>query len=428
MIYRILGSLTVMALTAAGAATGVVDATAGVSQPRVVRANPVNYTPDLVPDSAVSHPVGYAVEQSSDGTTMYVGGQFDAVQDAALHPAISRRNFVAFGARDGAISSRIAPVFDGPVWAIRASGDALYVAGAFTTVNGIARKAVVKLSAKTGAVDPTFTPPAWKYAIGYDLRVVGNRVIVGGTFPGALVALNRTTGADTGYLRLGIRGSETSATNEPTHVYRFAVNPAGTRLVAIGNFLAPHPRAFMVDLGAAKATLDKWYYAGLANSCARAEDYPAYLRDVDFSPSGSYFVMVSTGFLAQPGGVGRDLCDAAARFETGVAHPARPTWINYTGGDTLHSVVVTGAAVYVQGHQRWLDNPTGQNSCTTQCVPRPGIGAINPVTGRALPWNPTKTRNVGGRDLLATSAGLWVVSDGSKIGHEYHYGIALMPL
>ena len=63
---------------------------------------------------------------------------------------------------------------------------------------------------------------------------------------------------------------------------------------------------------------------------------------------------------------------------------------------------------------------------------RPGIGAIDPNTGRALPWNPTKTRSVGGKDLLSTSQGIWVASDGSNIGKtagdKYHYGIALLPL
>ena len=44
-----------------------------------------------------------------------------------------------------------------------------------------------------------------------------------------------------------------------------------------------------------------------------------------------------------------------------ISSPVRPTWINYTGGDTLHSVSATGAAVYVQGHQRWLNNKFGVN-------------------------------------------------------------------
>jgi len=45
---------------------------------------------------------------------------------------------------------------------------------------------------------------------------------------------------------------------------------------------------------------------------------------------------------------------------------------------------VTGAAVCVQGHQRWLDNPYGRNSEGPVAVDRCGIGAIDPVRGTAL--------------------------------------------
>jgi hypothetical protein len=151
------------------------------------------------------------------------------------------------------------------------------------------------------------------------------------------------------------------------------------------------------------------------------------MRDVDFSPDGSYFVFVSTGFVPQSGQIGIALCDATARFETTVMNPARPTWINYTGGDTLHSVAVTDVAVYVQGHQRWLDNPFGRDNAGPGAVSRPGIGAIDPVGGKALSWNPTKDRGVGGKDLLVTSLGLWVASDTAHIGHETRMRIALLP-
>jgi hypothetical protein len=160
--------------------------------------------------------------------------------------------------------------------------------------------------------------------------------------------------------------------------------------------------------------------------CAAAS-IPDYMRDVDFSPDGLYFVLVSTGFVPQNGQIGIALCDATARFETATLAPTRPTWINYTGGDTLHSVAVTDQAVYVQGHQRWLDNPQGRDSAGPGAVSRPGIGAINPTTGKALAWNPTKDRGVGGKDLLVTSRGLWVGSDTNNIGHEMRKRVALLP-
>lgn len=408
-------------------------AEAGTLHSKVVIVNPANFTPNLVPDGTVDHPAAYAVE-SANGM-MYVGGQFHSVQNSNGTGTVIRQNFVAFNATTGAISS-FAPTFNGNVWAIRFSGTSLYVAGEFDTVAGVpGHRGIVKIDATTGVVDSAFRQP-WTSGKGYDLQVVGGRVIVGGTFAGALLALNPATGANTGFLNLGISGScvdnaacgtaAAPAANEPTHVYRFAVSNAGTRLVAIGNFVTPHPRAFMVDL--TTGALANWYYAPLAKSCKLPKTYPAYLRDVDFAPDGSYFVIAATGYVPNAGGVGRDVCDAAARFETSIASPIRPTWINYTGGDTLHSVVVTGAAVYVNGHQRWLDNPAGRDTCVTTCVPRPGIGAIDPVSGMALTWNPRKTRGVGGKDLYTTSAGLWVASDGARFHGELRYGIAFVPL
>ena len=105
-------------------------------------------------------------------------------------------------------------------------------------------------------------------------------------------------------------------------------------------------------------------------------------------------------------------------------------WLNYTGGDTLYSVAVTNAAVYIQGHQRWVSS-TGVG-CTPGCFAREGIAALAPATGAALTWNPGKERGVGGKDLLLTSApaGLWVASDTDLIGNprESHQDLAFLPL
>ena len=72
--------------------------------------------------------------------------------------------------------------------------------------------------------------------------------------------------------------------------------------------------------------------------------------------------------------------------------------------------------------------PPGRDSAGPGAVSRPGIGAIDPATGKALPWNPGKTRGVGGKDLYATSAGLWVASDGPRFAGELHDNIAFCPL
>ena len=397
-------------------------ASASIGLGTVVSANPANFTPNVAS--------GAVYKFVQVGGTMYAGGAFSSVSTpAGVSPGgtFARSNIVAFNASTGVISS-FAPSVNGEVWALASDGSSLWIGGTFTSVNGTARRGVAKLNPTTGAVDTAFNANLASGKV-TELALVGGRLLAGGTFPGKLRALNPATGANTGYLNLAISGSVASNAGA-TEVYRFAVNPAGTRLVAVGNFTSvggqTRYRAFMLTLGAT-ATVNAWYYPPLQNLCA-ASSLPDYMRDVDFSPDGSWFAFVSTGYVPQSGGVGRDLCDATARFETGVTAPARPTWINYTGGDTLHSVAATDAAVYVQGHQRWLNNPQGRDSAGPGAVSRQGIGAISPTTGLALSWNPGKERGVGGKDLYVTSQGLWVGSDTNRIGGETHRRIALMPV
>jgi glutamine cyclotransferase len=410
------------ALLAMAAITGTAGASS-VVQTSVVSADPANFTPRVITGTAV-----YKLLQV--GSTMFAGGDFTQVQNSSKTTTSNRTDLFSFDATTGTVNSLSVTFDSGAVWGLASDGASLWVGGTFKTVNGAARPRLVKLNATTGVVDTAFN--AHITGAVEDLQLVNGRLIVGGKFTKRLQAVDPATGADTGYLNLSISG--TVATNAgATDIYRFAVNPAGTRLVAIGNFTSVSGsarfRAFMLNLGTTSGTLSTWYYTPLNKFC-RAADLPAQLRDVDFSPDGIFFVIVATGYVPQPGDQGTALCDAAFRFETGPLNPpattVSPTWKNYTGGDTLHSVAVTNAAVYVQGHERWVGS--SGIGCTPGCSERPGIAALSPSTGAALSWNPTKDRGVGGKDLLLTSAGLWVASDTTHIGGEIHERLAFMPL
>ena len=91
-------------------------------------------------------------------------------------------------------------------------------------------------------------------------------------------------------------------------------------------------------------------------------------------------------------------------------------------------MAVTGAAVYVQGHSRWLDNPFGQDSKGPGAVDRLGGGAVDPVSGLALPWNPVMPQQSGGYQILPTATGVWFATDGRRFGGKYHRGIRFAPL
>jgi len=408
--------------TVALAVGSTVPVQASLLQPAVVSENPADTTPHIVLSDT-----SYDVRAFAQvGRTIYAGGLFSQVQDPARTTTYARKNFVAFDSETGVISP-LNLSFDGTVGAIEATADgtALFIAGAFTKVNGITRRGILKYDLVNDRVDPTFAPTGMRTV--NDVVLANGAVIAAGNFTKKVMALNPTTGADTGAINITVAG--TVNPDDDVRVRHIAVSPNGTRLVATGNFVTVNGqtrrRAFMLNLGPT-ATLSTWYAPRFAANCPAGGSRREWAQGVDFSPDGSYFVIVTTG---GPNGTTSGMCDAAGRFETAnVSSTAAPTWINWTGGDTLYSVAITGPAVYVGGHQRWLDNPLGRDSAGVGAVERPGIGAIDPVTGKALPWNPTKSRNHGTMALVATPQGLWVGSDGENFGREEHAGIGYAPL
>ena len=395
-------------------------AQASLSQPAVVSDNPADTTPHIVLDAPSQDVRAYA----QVGHTIYAGGRFNHVQDPARTTTYDRQNFVAFDSETGVVSP-LNLSFDGIVGAIEATADgtALYIAGGFSTVNGITRRGILKYDLINNRVDPTFAPTGMRTVS--DLELVNGSVIAAGNFTKKLMALDPTTGADIGSINITVAGVTDPA--DETRIQYISVSPDRTRLVATGNFTTVNGQgrrqAFMLNLGST-ATLSTWHAPRFDVHCASTTRLVT-AQGVDFSPDGTYFVIVATGGPSGTNGI----CDAAARFETAnVSSTVEPTWINWTGGDTLYSVAITGPAVYVGGHQRWLDNPLGHDSAGPGAVSRPGIGAIDPVTGKALAWNPTKSRNHGTMVLFATSRGLWVGSDGEFFGGEDHVGIGFAPL
>jgi hypothetical protein len=410
--------LIVAAVFGIAAVVGAIPAVADTAQPRVVSSNPVDFTPQ-VPDGTV-----YAL--ALVGRTVIVGGDFTQVADAREVTHYPRRSLFAYDLNTGVVSV-FAPQLDGAVHALAAGpGNTVYVGGLFHTVNGVAQAGITQLDVTTGQRVAGFTASLNNG----DVRTVayaGGWVYLGGVFSKlngqARLGLARVNGTS-GALDAGFNLNLTAPHFRTPKIEALAVSPNGAKLVAIGvvEFATGQRRAqlLMADTGGAGAVAN-WYTDTYDNNCY--ESYDTYLRDVDFSPGGDYFVVVSTGRLTGPG----IMCDTAARFETGGLGLHRPTWVNYSGGHSLFAVDVTGTAVYVGGHELWLDNPQGQKTAGPGAVSRPGIGAIDPVGGKALPWNPTRTRGVGVEAFLSTPAGLIVGSDTNELGHEHHARLGMFP-
>lgn len=408
----------------------------------VVSQNAADHTPQLVPTLAVGHPRVDAITSPADGTgTVYAGGLFNKVTSAGVPYDVS--NLVAFDANTGQVVSAFGPQFNKAVRAVEnAPGGGVYVGGDFTSVNGVPRPGLVKLTA-TGQIDTTFKP-AFTRGLVYDIEFEGGRLIVAGNMSKKLMSLNPSTGANDNTINLDIAGEACNTSGSIcswgiTSVYDFAVSSG--RLVAVGNFATVNgtarSRFFMVDLS--NGSLMNWYYDSFATPCAtNADRRVANLQGVDWSPNGQYFNVTATGQIPeetthiwhvgdgpQPAAT---VCDGVGRFA--LANDTKAEWINYTGGDSVWTVQDTGAAVYVQGHFKWVDNPDGFGSqCPIGdvCARRSGIAAIDPTTGTALSWSPAVPTRMGGKALEATATGLWVGSDSTKFGAEAHYGLAFAP-
>ncbi len=397
------------------------------AQPTVVSANPANWTPHVL-DGIVNTIVPV-------GNQIVAGGTFTQVKEPG-GPILARTNLFAFDATTGAINPNFAPTLDGEVLSLATdgSGTSVFVGGSFTTVNGQRNRRLVKLSLATGQ-RMTFAGKINSGAGVYDMLVRNNKLYIGGAFSTVnkttrqrIAAFDLPAGTLDPSLHVAFVGQHNGGT---VRVHKFDISPDGTKLVAIGNFLTADGLArrqiAMLDLTTTPVSVANWQTNRFVNQCTSRFD--TYLRDIDFDPTGQYFVIGTTG--AWMGGPGAGvLCDSVSRWKTSATGTGvQPEWVDYTGGDTTFSVAATGTAVYVGGHQRWWNNPFSADRQGPGAVSRPGIAALDPLNGVPFQWNPVRDpRGLGVQALVATDAGLWVGSDTANIGGEYHGEIAFMPL
>ena len=413
-----------------------VNAPAGaVSHPlgEVVSDNPVSYTPHVLD--------GTVTAIATVGSRVYVGGTFTSVTNAAGTARYARRNLFAFDRSTGAVLD-FGPALDGVVETIAPApdGSSIIIGGRFRTVNGTAQRSLAMLRPDGSRVS-SFA--ARTSGIVNKVLVRSNLLVAAGRFGTAngvsrtnLATFDATTGA-LGVLDVPITEGRVKSDGTVTApvVLEMDADLAGTRLVVVGNFRRVggqlRQQIAMIDLPG--GALSPWSTSRFPNGPSGASDaFPCYqvfdtqMRDVEFSADGSYFVVVTTG--GAPDRNARSLCDTTTRWEATRTPGSVETWRNCTGGDTLYSVAVTPAAVYVGGHQRWLDNCGGRDSAVPGSFAADGIGALDPVTGLAIrSWNPGRARGVGAEELVAQPEGLYVGSDTTRLGGEYHARLGLFP-
>lgn len=356
------------------------------------------------------------------GATMVIGGNFTSVNGQ------TRNRIAAFTQSSGALTS-FNPSVNGEVDVVvpGPNDHSVYIGGSFTQVGTTTVPYLALVDTGTGAVSTTWKPPAVNGWVN-DMVVRGNRVYVVGSFTKVgtidhkgIVALNATTGALDPFMNVQLTGRHNdsgSGAQGALGPWDLDVTADGSQLVAVGNFKYAdgllRDQVVQISLtGASAAVRTDWTTSRFSPGCF-SWAFDSYVRGVSYSVDGTYFVVASTG-----GGVTNTLCDAAARFETAAqGTDVQPTWVSETGGDTTWGVSITNNAVYVGGHQRWANNPYGSDSAGPGAVPRPGLMALEPISGRPLKWNPG--RNPPGKAVyavLATAEGLYIGSNTDYVGN-----------
>lgn len=429
-------------------ATAVASTIVPFNHGKVVSTNPIDVTPHLPAGNLGQY---YVKGVAQIGANTYIGGNFPSVS------GVMRTNLAAFNTSTGAIQSFAPKIAGGAIETIESTDDGkLLIGGTFTSVNSIAKPGIAKLNVN-GTLDNVFNPiltlQSGNTKLGvYHIVSRGYYTYISGSFSKKLLMINTVNGANIGKINLNIAGTLGSLAGIPK-VERFALSQDSTKLVGIGNFTTVNgknlPSIFKLDLAPTIPVVSNWHSSYFkAPSCSASLQY--ILRDVKFSPSSDAFAVVTTGNFTSPG-TGR-LCDTASYWSTNSESSiSQPRWINYSG-DSLYAVEVTDKAVYVGGHQRWLNNPYPNGNLPGKCVGTVcpveawGLGAINPVTGLALGWNPVRDSKGHGVEVLkATSTGLWFGGDSVGPGNvgckmpdiygscrgktlEHHAGVGFFPL
>lgn len=400
-------------------------------------------------DRSVSAVPSTATPNINDGTVnaivkvdnkVFVGGTFTGVTDRGTGTVHSRPYLFAFDATTGLVDPTFAPNINDEVLSLQPGSQpgTVFVGGRFTGVQAGGWSRLVLLNTTDGSVVSSFKAASFNGAVN-SVKQFGDRILVGGFFTTAdgntrngLASVNATTGVFDPFVNIALTGHHNyngSGASSSVGATELDITPDGTKAVVLGNFKqangGDYDQVVVLNLTGAAASIAAWHTNRFDDRC-KATHFDKWVRDLDISPDGTYFVVVTTG--APNAGT---LCDAASRWDFVTGTNLQPAWVAYTGGDTLLSVAITGTAVYVGGHQRWMNNADGKDTAMQGAVARPGLAALEPGTGIPMKWNPGRNpRGVGASALYATEDGLYVGSDTPYIGnYEYMRGrIAYFPL
>lgn len=393
----------------------------------IVPAQPRNDTPRVLD--------GVVWDSEQWNNMVIVVGEFDLVEDTdgTVH---SQPNLMAYDINTGDMITSFNPQINGALKEVEVAedGQSIFAAGSFNTVDGLSRKRIVKLDS-TGEVISAFNANISAEVNG--LAVANGKVFVGGSFlkvegelRSKLGAVDAITGDIDQLFNLPI--TDGIGKNGNFSVKALDITPdSNTLLVAhTGTNIAGVERAgvALIDISGPIATVLPWQtdlYHDWYHRCAGGY---LSLRDAEISPDGTYFVVVGKGHDRPP------VCDTAIRWPIAGGAGMQPDWIS-RHFDSVYAVGISDTAVYTGGHFRVQEAPGSPDpypgdqlrtynignandvaDLGTDIVWRDQVGALDPATGKSLPWAPA-TNSAGCVCSLTTiDRGLLLGHDRSQVG------------
>jgi hypothetical protein len=380
-----------------------------------------------------------------DGDTVYVGGSFTQIHNPLDEDNIIDQAYLfAYSKSTGDIIQSFDPQLNNDVYALETTGDpagGVFAGGVFGNLNGeFSRGRFAKIdingdkasgfSARVNASVKTMV------RLNNTLYIGGNFTSISSTPIEKLAAIDTTTGAVSANLNLDFGGlittSQVDSTQAVQGVDDIDITSDGQVLAVVGNFTSingiSRPRLALLEL-TPQATVADWYTDVYEVQCP-SRRIPQYIRGIDISPDNSYLVVGTQGFRF----FGDPACDAISRYEIDDLSntDVQPTWVNYSGGDSVYEVVATDHAIYAGGHYRWLNNDTTSNgrSAGPGSIERRGMAALDPLNGLTLlNWRSDRNpRGVGVFALISEPEGLYLGDDTDFMNGSEHRKLKFLPL
>ena len=364
---------------------------------RIVSDEPGKNTPNILDGSVFSI--------AKVGNTIVVGGQFTQANNGSGPHDVDPQQPARVRRHDGQVLPNFAPDPAGKVWKVlpAADGKSVYVAGEFRSAAGKSVPGhVFKVDVTTGVVDPTFVArrstarsATWRSS---------------GTTCSSRASSARSAASTR---RRWARSSPTPASATPTsttcsrarntlagavtNVLQISVNPQNTELMAVGNFTSVDGQTRWQIARLDIANIPSGTNTTVHSSAVALVDDPLHLsvrravrhlhdrrRVLAATAPSSWCPPPAPTAAPRPATPARRGATWSRGSRTTRRPTSTPTWTAYTGSDTTWNVEVTDHVVYAGGHQKYQNNPGGNNTAGPGAVSREGIAALNTINGMPL--------------------------------------------